>query len=158
LPVSLYASIKGFSGDGRAQIWNVRRLIHALRGSQVSFYLPTFFQDIEVETDLASGSFNMDIVHAGYTDYVNAQEPNASVWIELTNSTIITREIQSATEVDSDTERLVVGTAWGSTITPAEISRVSFLRLVRIADDQVQFTHKDIGDAEITMNVVGVRQ
>ncbi len=152
------ASVKGFFGEGNQRIWEVRQLVHALRGSQLSFYLPTFYFDLIVVDDLASGSALMDIEHIDYTSYINGTEPNKSIWIELTDGTILTRQVESSIELDADTERLTVDVVWATTITPVEISRVSLLRLVRIANDQVRFEHQYVGDADISMNVMGVQQ
>jgi len=149
---------KGFLGEGAQAVWEVRQLVHALRGSQVSFYMPTFFIDVVVSNDLSSGSDAMDIENIGYSTYLQGREPNKSLWIELTDGTILTRQVTGYTVIDSTTERLTVDAVWSSTITPAEIARVSFLRLCRIAGDQVMLEHDYVGDAKISMNVIGVIQ
>lgn len=146
---------KGFYGGTRQAIWEARRLGHALRGSQTSFYLPTFYYDLIVKEDLTSASTLMDIEHIGYTDYVFGAEPFVSIWIELNDGTILTREVTDAEVVDSDTERLTVGTAWASDVSKDDIARVSLLRRVRIADDAMEFVHDLPGSAEIKMNVRG---
>lgn len=153
-----YQSQKGFFASNAQQTWEIRQLAHALRGSQVTFYLPTFFHDLVVKADLASGSFNMDIEHIGYTDFINAQAPNNAVWIELNDGTIHSRVISSSSEIDATTERLVVDVAWPSTIAFGDISRVSFLRLCRIADDRVQFEHDGTGESLANFGVMGVQQ
>lgn len=146
---------KGFLGDSLQRIWEVRQLLHALRGAQTSFYLPTHTPDVVVVNTLASGSFLMDIEHQGYTKYVKAQEPYKSLWIELTNGTVLTRQVTAYEELDADTERLTVDVSWPSTITVAEISRVCFLELTRVADDRALFVHTQPGQARILLNVKG---
>lgn len=148
---------KGFLGYSRQRIWEVRQLMHALRGSQTSFYLPTHTPDMVVVQNLASGSFLMDIEHQGYTKYVNGQEPYASLWIELVDGTVLTRQVTTAEELSSTTERLTVDVAWPSTITVAEINRVCFLELVRISDDRVLFRHQYPGQADIVVSVRGTQ-
>lgn len=149
---------KGFLCHGMERIWQVRQLIHALRGNQISFYLPTFFKDLTPVENLASGSVLLDIDNIGYTDFINAQEPNKSIWIQLTDGTVLTREVVSSVEVDSDTERLTVDSAWPSTISVSEVSRISFLRLSRIADPVVRFRHNYGGDAVVSIAVRGVQR
>lgn len=149
--------VKGFLGNSAQRIWEVRQLMHALRGSQTSFYLPTHTPDVQVVATLASGSFLMDIEHQGYSKYVKALEPYKSLWIELTDGTILTRQVTAYEELDADTERLTVDVSWPSTITVAEISRVCFLELVRIADDRAVFVHARPGQADIAVNVRGTQ-
>lgn len=153
---SMPMTSKGFIANTPRAVWEARQLVHALRGSQVSFYLPTFYRDLVVKQTLTNGSALMDIENIGYTDYMNGREPNKSVWIELVDGTILTRQITDADVVDDDTERLTVDTVWPYNIAPEDISRVSFLRLVRIADDQVEFDHDYAGDAKVRMAVIGV--
>ena len=157
-PRGQYITRKGFVTHDHEGLWRVRQLVHALRGSQVSFYLPTFYRDIVVKADLASGSVLMDIEHIGYTDFVGGDEPNKSLWIELNDSTILTRQVDSSAELDATTERLTVDSSWASTILVGDIRRVSFLRLSRIADDKVSFLHDHGGSAQIGFPVRGVRQ
>ena len=146
---------KGFLGNSLQDVWEVRELIHALRGSQVSFYLPTFYKDFVVVQDLASTSFLMDIENIGYSGYINGVEPFKSIWIELNNGTIYTRQVESSVVIDANTERLTVDVAWPSLIDKDDIYRVSLLRKVRIADDAIQFLHELPGTARIRMNIRG---
>lgn len=149
---------KGFLSTSLERTWQVRQLVHALRGSQISFYLPTFFKDLTPIQPLSSGSFLLDIVNIVYSDFINGQEPNKSIWVEKTDGTVITRQVLSSVEVDADTERLTIDVAWDETVLVEEVARISFLRLSRIADDQVQFLHTFGGDAVVSMVVRGVQQ
>lgn len=148
---------KGFLGDSLQRVWEVRQLAHALNGSQVAFYLPTFYHDVVVTGTLAAGSFLMDIENNGYCDYINGQEPFKSLWIELTDGTIITKQVESCVVIDDDTERLTIDVAWVSEILATEINRISWLRLVRIADDTMSFEHAYPGDAKINVSIRGVQ-
>ncbi|RKZ20198.1 hypothetical protein DRQ50_00130 [bacterium] len=155
---SMPATKKGWLAASAQTVWEARQLVHELRGSQVSFYLPTFWYDIIVVSDLSSGAALIDIEHIGYSTYIQAREPNKSLWIELTDGTILTREVLAYAVVSSTVERLTVDVSWSSTIPVEDIARVSFLRLVRIAGDQVQFQHDFAGDATVTTNILGVKQ
>jgi hypothetical protein len=146
---------KAFLGNSLQSIGEVRQLVHALRGSQVSFYLPTFYYDMIVTQDLATDSFLMDIENIGYSDYVNGVEPFKSIYIEMNDGTVLTRQVESATVIDADTERLTVDVSWDQLYDKDDIARVSFLRKVRITDDRVTFVHSRPGTAKIKMNVIG---
>lgn len=148
---------KAFVADSLEEVWAIRQLLHALRGSQVSFYLPTFYKDLNVVENLTATSSYMDIENQGYCDFIQAQEPFKSVWIELTDGTILTRQITDYIEISDTVERLTVDTPWASTVTPEEIERVSFCRLVRIIDDKATFVHDGPGDAKVSVDVTGVQ-
>ena len=152
---SVPVTAKGFYGGSRQAIWEVRQLVHALRGSQVSFYLPTFGFDLVPTEGLATSSTDLRIENIGYADYINGVEPFKSIWIELVDGTILTREIVDASVVDSQVELLTVDAQWNSDVALADIARISLLQLVRIADDTVEIVHRYPGDARITMNVRG---
>lgn len=154
---SHYNSTKQFECRTAAEVWAVRRLAHALRGSHVSFYLPTFYPDMVVTQSLTIGSLEMDIENIGYTSLVRNLEPNTSIWILLTNGSVLTRQVVSSVVIDTATERLTVDAEWAATITAASIQCISFLRLCRIADDRVTFLHSRPGDASVQMVVTAVQ-
>lgn len=157
-PIAQYQSTKGFIANTPQELWNVRQLVHALRGSQVSFYLPTFYADLVATSDLGSGSDQMQIENIGFADFIDGQEPLGAIWVKKTDGSVVTRNITASETIDSSTERLTLDSVWGTTITLAEIDRIAFLRLVRIADDQVRFEHLRPGEARINMGVLGVQQ
>ncbi|MCP4897725.1 MAG: hypothetical protein GY906_12195 [bacterium] len=146
---------KSFNGNSLQSVWEVRQLVHALRGSQISFYLPTFYYDLVVVNDLGATSDLMDIESIGYVDYIQAKEPWTSIRVELTDGTVLTRQVIDYETISSTVERLTVDSTWGSLITVPEIEKVSFLRKVRIADDTVEFIHDYPGSSKISMNIRG---
>lgn len=154
---SRFATTKGWVCNNAADIWQVRQLLHALRGSQVTFYMPTFYEDIVVTGTLSSGSYLMDVAYMGYDSLVQANEPHVSVWIKLNSGTVITREVTDHEVLTATTERLTVGTSWGSTVAPEDIERVCFLRRCRVADDKLTFRHDFFGQSVAFMNVLAVQ-
>ncbi len=153
---SQFISSKGFFCKNPQKTWEMRQVLHALAGAQKSFYLPTFYHDLVVKNTLAVGSTEMDIEHVRYSDFIAGNEPNKSLYIVLTNGTILTRQVVSAIEVDSTTERLTVDSAWGSTILANEVAMVSFLRLCRFADDKFEILHNNSGQSMMRSTVWGV--
>lgn len=137
-----------------AQVWRVRQLLHALRGSAVSFYMPTFYPDLVA---VAFASDSLDIERCGYTSFVLGREPQKSLWLELTDGSIVTRQVVGQEVIDGTTERLTVDTGWPYSIDPANVVRISFLRLCRIADDEVVLEHHQAGAAIISANVLAVQ-
>ena len=146
---------KGFYGGTRQAIWEARKLFHALNGSQVSFYLPTFYYDLIATEGLTASSTDLKVENTGFTDYVVGAEPYLSIWIELTDGSILTRQVTASVVVDTDNETLTVDSAWAGAVTLDEIARISLLRLVRLADDRVEITHDYPGSAHIRVAVRG---
>ncbi len=153
-----YLTQKGFFCRTLERKWQVRKLIHGLRGSQISFYLPTFYYDMDVVEDLVNSSDLMDIANIGYTKYINGQAPADHVQIDLANGTALRRQIIGAEELSSSVERLTMDSVWAADVAKEDVVRIMFLRMARIADDLVTLVHSDAQEAEITMGVREVPQ
>lgn len=153
-----YMTQKGFFCRTLERKWQVRKLVHGLRGSQISFYLPTFYYDMEVVEDLVNSSDLMDIANIGYTRYINGQAPADHIQIELVDGTVLRRQILSAAELSDSVERLTVDSIWTANVAKEDVAKVTYLRTARIADDRVTLVHSDAQEAEITMAVKEVFQ
>ena len=151
----------------RANLWNVRQLLHALRGRQVSFYLPTFFPDVTVNTDITSGGATLQIDNAGYTQFSGARVPRNLIRLTTNAGDEYIATVSSSSEIDADNESLSVnvilkngvsaGPTWPDNIAAADISRVDFVQKVRLASDVVSITHLDgTGQASIEADVTTV--
>ncbi len=134
--------------NSRAELWNIRQLLHALRGRQISFYVPTFRRDLIPNQNLASASQDLNITNIGYVQFVRDRKPKDRIWLRKTDGTTITKQITSSVEVDSITETLVVDSTWGSNITIAEIDRISYLEEVRFDTDELQIRY-DLGERQV---------
>ena len=151
-------SQKGFFTTTEQGRWEVRQLLHALRGPQAAFYLPTFYHDLVAAGPLSSGSSNMDIENIGYTRYINGQAPHNHIWVELLSGVEYCKEIVSSIVLDDDVERLTLSDAWPTTIQISEIRRISYLPLSRIAEDTVRLQHSGSGETAVVFGVLEVQQ
>lgn len=138
-----HGSAKTFITRNRSGLWSVRKLLHALRGKQVSFYLPTFTKDVTLAVAYASGDPAITIVNVGYARYAKQRTPKLDMRIILTNGTIFTRTVSSSAEVDPATEQLTLSTSIGQNITPAQVARIEFLEKVRIDNEEITIEHQD---------------
>ena len=137
---------KSFIADGKQGLWEVRGLLHALRGQQVSVYLPSFSDDLTPNANLTLGSNQLDVENVGYAQFVR-QRPGRNI-IRVTPNNgdpVILRTIVSSVVVDSTTEQLVVDSTWPATYTPSEIDRIEFVEEVRLDSDRVSMRH-EIGE------------
>jgi hypothetical protein len=136
-------SNKTFLCFGRQAAWNARQVIHALRGQQVSFFLPTFSQDLTLDTDITSGQDIINIVHTNYNQFV-AQRTSRNIAriIFKDGSTPIIKEVLSSSVVSSTREALTMDSNFTSDIDKDDVLRIDFLELVRFASDKIVFTHE----------------
>lgn len=133
---------KTFAMRGRAAVAKVKRLLRALRGPQVSFYLPTFADDIRPVADAIATAFTLDIAAQGYARFAANREPKARVRVTFTDGTSLFRVVQSSAEVSSTVERLTFDATWPVTRTVAEFARIEFVEHVRFAGDVFTFEHR----------------
>lgn len=135
-------SAKTFWTNSLAGLWKVRQLLHALRGRQVSFYLPTFASDLQPVADLVSGSQTMTITNVGYNQFVRQRQNKNIIRITFKDgSTPLIRTITNSTLIDANTESITVNSAWGANITLAEIDKVMFVEEVRFSSDTIRIQH-----------------
>lgn len=147
---------KGFVARSREEILNLKKLLIALRGQQIAFYIPTFFEDVTVKAALVSGASTMDIENIEYERFVRTRDPKTIMRVEFTDGTNLERVVQSVANVDSTTERLTLDTTWPAARTTDEISRVMFYELVRFNTDSFRLEFAHIGQASLTAPVRAV--
>jgi hypothetical protein len=153
-------SVKRFHATSKQDVWEVRQLIHALRGRQVSFYLPTFGYDLTPAAQLLSGGTALTVVNVGYDKYVKDRRPYTVIRVHFTDSVTnppLIRTITASSEIDADTETLTVDSAWPATYQPEDVDRIEYLELVRFDSDSFRFSYEQ-GDltVRITCPVITV--
>lgn len=135
-------SNKTFWTNSVQGLWTVRQLLHALRGRQVSFYLPTFADDLQPTQPLTSGSTDLTVVNVGYTQFVRNRQNKNIIRIEFVSGTTpLIRTISSSSEDSSTEETLTLSTTWPATYQPSEIKKISFIEEVRFDSDDIRIEH-----------------
>lgn len=143
---------KGFKMVGLEELWKVRGLMHFLRGRQISFYIPSFSDDMEAFDTFSSGGSLMPIKNIGYAQFVQARQPKNVVRVTLTNGTTLVRTITGATEISAEREDLTIDVNWPSTIQPSDIERIEYVEKVRLDADGISIEHLR-GGMDRTINV-----
>jgi len=144
------AHVKGFIVKTREDLWNVRRLMYAIRGRQVSFYIPTFMEDVTPTQNLVNGVDTMDISWIGYDRFIDSGDSKNVFKITFTDGTSLVREIQSSSQLSGTEERLTLDTTWPADRNVSEIQRVQFYELVRFDTDDIRIEHDTtVGRAKI---------
>lgn len=155
--VSRHGFSKTFFSNSRQRLWEVRQLMHALKGSATSFYIPTFFDEFEVTQDVTSGSSTLTFRNIGYADYIQDRQPLDVVRLVLTNGTEVIRGVTSSSVIDTEEEQIVVDSSWGVNASVDEIDHVDFVLKVRMTGDEVEIIHTDsLGQAQVYMPLITV--
>jgi hypothetical protein len=134
---------KRFQSTSRQTLWQIRCLLHALRGRQISFYIPTFYDDLLVTRDVTAGSGVLTVQNVGYTKFINAVAPRNVIRLTKTDGTSAIRTITGAAVIDENEEQLTIFGTWGINATIAQVRRVDFIEKVRMDDDEAVLTHQD---------------
>ena len=124
------------------ELWSVRQLLWALRGRQVSFYLPTKGSDLTPTANLLSGGATLTVRNVGYARHVQNRQTRNVIQVHFNNGDPpLVREVISSAEVDPDTETLTTDSTWPSTYTPSEVDRIEYLELTRFDSDDIRFQY-----------------
>ena len=154
---SLRQSKKGFLTQSRQELWELRQLLHFLRGKQVSFYIPTFSKDLIPNQTLVSGNSTFNMADIGYVTNANDRWSKKVFRMHLTDGTVLIRTIVDSSQVSTSEEQLTVDTVWPYNITVADIDRIEFLEKVRFDTDDIQIIHRNaLGEASCIVPTVEV--
>lgn len=156
---------RGWYTRDHSELWKLRGLFHYLRGQQVSFWQPSFVNDLTLAADVSSSDVVLQVENVGYADFVQTRAPRNNILIRRKDGTKFgqqfLREITaSAVAADTTKEDLTIDTSLGVNVTQEEIERIEYLFSVRLNTDTVRITHKDnLGQATVetplkTVNVV----
>lgn len=147
-------TFKGWAINGsRQKLWEVRQLLHALRGRQTSFYLPTFQDELVATQQLTSGATSLQISYVGYARYAKHRSTKNIIRVTTTAGVKHIKTITNSVEAGA-VENLTVGTAWSATIPVANIAKIEMLELVRLDSDEIRIDHLSaVGDAQIVVPV-----
>lgn len=127
---------------GREGIWEHYQMLHALRGQQVAWYLPTNRDDLVPVLGLTSGSATLDVSNEGYTDFVDALQHKNVIRVTFNNGDpVLLRTVLSSAIVDSTRETLTLDSTWPSTVAVANIDRIEFVEKVRFDSDRLTIEH-----------------
>lgn len=135
---------KGFVSTTRARIWEIRRLLHFLKGRQKSFWIPTFYEDLIPAQTLVQGSTAFVIENVGYSRFVlQCQSRNFIRVQRAVDGEFRYHEITGSAGLDAQTEQLTISPGWDEDYEPEEIARVDMFTLVRTDTDTIEVLHAD---------------
>lgn len=132
--------------EGRQEIFEMRGMAWALRGRQISWYVPRDSDDLEVQANLIAAGNTMDVANVGYTQFVRNRQPKNEIRVNFVDgSTPLLRTVTGSSSPSPSVDQLIVDVNWPSTITPAEISRVEYVEKVRFDTDRIRIEYDPAG-------------
>jgi len=141
-----------------ADLWRVRKLLHAFHGNRTSFFLPSFRNDFVIEDTIGGDSSSVRVKHTSYTQLIRTRRPFADLRLVLNDGTYFVRRIVSS-NVDGTSEVINVNSPFRSTpIFVEDVHRIEIVSLVRIANDRAKLTHRRAGTATVDINLVSVKE
>lgn len=157
--VSREKSEKGFYTDTRSDLNDVRALLHALAGRRTSFYLPSFFPDLEPLAAVASADQAVTVVDVDYVNLVAQKQPRNVIRIIGTDGTTSDPKLVTGSSKPTPGQELISFTpdTAGVTIALADIERIEYIKKTRIDTDRIEIRHLDAnGKAIISFPVITV--
>jgi hypothetical protein len=141
-----------------ADLWRIRKLLHAFHGNRTSFFLPSFRNDFVIEDTIGGDASSIRVKHANYTQMIRTRRPFADLRLLLKDGTYFVRRIVSS-NVDGASEVINVNSPFRATpIFVEDVERVELVSLMRIANDRAKLTHRRAGTATIDVNLVSVKE
>lgn len=157
--VSREASQKGFVTKTRAELFKVRGLLHELKGRKKSFYLPSWFPDMEVVADITSADTAITIKDVDYTNLVAQRSPrNVIRLVQVDGTAGDPKLVTASSKPGAGEESISISPdTMGQTVAIADIDRVEYIKKTRFDTDRVEIRHLDsAGNALIQIPVVTV--
>lgn len=131
---------------GRAARAAYRSLLYGLRGRQVPIWVPTHAADLNLIAVIAGSATTIDVANVNYTRFAQGRPGRRDIRIQLWDGTAYHRRVTGSTELDSSTERLAIDAPLGTTVSPADVLRISWMVCCRLDSDSVEIEH--ITDSE----------
>ena len=139
----------GFIKNTREGIWALRKWIHARRGKQRAFWLPSWNSDLIILEDVSSTASAITVSPIGYPLYYGAKD----IMVQLKNGTRLFARVTSGSTNGDGNVVLTLSAQIGETFATTDIDFVCFISHARFDSDQVVFSHTDFGQVAATIAI-----
>ncbi len=157
--VSRERTQKGFFTRTPGELSNVRALLHALGGRQVSFYLPSFSKDFDPDANVSSADEAVTVIDVDYVNKVAQRQPRNVIRVVGTDGTVSDPKlVTGSSKPGAGQETISIAPDnIGVTIALENIERIEYIKKSRIDTDTIEINHLDSnGKAAITFPVITV--
>lgn len=138
---------------GRQEHAELRSLFYYLDGRRNPLWLPTFAEDFVLVENAAAVDNSITVQKCGFTMYDGPRIGRDHVWIALRDGTNIFREISGSSLTIGGDELIVFTEDLGTSFTPDDVARISFIALSRLESDTMEINHHSDteGASRVTM-------
>lgn len=136
-----------FIKNNKADVWKLRKWIHARRGKQRAFWLPSWNRDLVILQNVASTASSITVSPIGYPLYYTVKD----IMIQLLNGTRIFARVTSGSTDNDGNEALSLSAQIGTAFATTDIDFVCFMSHVRFDTDLVTFNHRDVGQVSTSI-------
>lgn len=147
--------------NSKAEIYAWRQFLHYIRGSWSTFYMPTFQNDLPLNTAFALGGNTFIVPYMGISTFLDGAAPKRDLRITISGDTDtpIYRRISSIVDNGNDTETITLdGTVGSAGFSQVNETVISWMHLCRLAGDSARFNHTYLGQAELAFRVRSVKE
>ena len=138
--------------QNRAEVWRMRKWLHARRGKQRTFWLPGWNRDLIVLENISSSATSITVRPIGYPLYYGTTD----IMVQLNNGAFLFNRVLSAATDPSGNEVLAMAGSFGVAINIADINLVCFMKHVRLDTDNADINHDYAGRASCSVAVTEV--
>lgn len=135
----------------RQEAWRMRQWLHARRGRQKSFWLPSWNQDLIILENVGAGDTSITVRPIGYPLYYGETD----IMVILSNGTTLFNHVTAGSTDLGGNEVLIMSGTFGTAFTAASVVMTCFIKHVRFDADQVDLSH---GYAGYVSTAVAVRE
>jgi hypothetical protein len=141
------------SCTSRALAYQVLGFVYERLGRVVPFWMPSWYQDLEMSVDGASGNQFIRVLEVGYAARMfSGTGARRHIRLRHPDGTKIDRKVTSAVNNGDGTETLSLDATLGQAV-PRSLWVPLFLRLGRLNDDAVEFEWLNGSTARVSMSV-----
>ncbi len=141
---------------GRSNIWLFKRWLHKLSGKQKYFWFPSFSNDITLLSEFASSTTDLEIQNILYTDFLKENAMYKHLCFFKNDGSVILREITDSEILTATKEQITINSGLGFFGDVDDFRFISFMNLVRLNNDRVEFDWNNVQEASVVLSLYGV--
>jgi hypothetical protein len=136
-----FARTLGLWTETKEDLWALRQWLHARRGRQKPFWLPTYNQDFTLAATITALTTDIEIT-GGRALSAYGTFP-CDFMMELTDGSVYYRRIVTATTAPGGNTTLSIDSAIGREVTRHQVVLWCFMDLVRFNSDAITLRHRN---------------
>lgn len=142
VPTGRMTGQKSWPPQGIQKLWEIRQLLHALRGRQISFYLPDDRDDLITTTDITVGANSFTIENAGMNYVLGTTAVEYIRFTESDGTVTTVKALSAAVSANLEEETVTIDGTFPATILAADVVRCEVIRKVRFDRDRIAIVYE----------------